>query len=130
MNQDYDDDNNFESGDFFEEDLNNINEDDIDYNQENKINFNSNKEDIYNQKTKEKKTLPFLTKYEKARIIGLRTQQLSTGAIPMIDTEIFNSALEVAEEELKQRKIPFIIRRVFPNGDIEDWKIEEFKTVE
>lgn len=130
MNQDYDDDNNFESGDFIDEDLNNINEDDIDYTQESKNNFNSNKEDIYNQKIKEKKTSPYLTKYEKARIIGLRTQQLSTGAIPMIDIELYNSALEVAEEELKQRKLPFIIRRVLPNGDIEDWKMEEFKTVE
>lgn len=121
----------FESGAFIEDDLNDINEDDIEtLDERGNINFNSNKEDINNQKIKEKKTLPFLTKYEKARIIGLRTQQLSSGAIPMIDTDMYNSALEVAEEELKQRKIPFIIRRVLPNGEIEDWKIEEFKKVE
>lgn len=121
----------FESGAFLEEDMNDINEDDIEtIDERGNINFNSNKEDINNQKITEKKTLPFLTKYEKARIIGLRTQQLSTGAIPMIDTDMYDSALEVAEEELKQRKIPFIIRRVLPNGEIEDWKIEEFKKVE
>ena len=33
---------------------------------------------------------------------------------------------EIVMEELRQRKIPFIVRRNLPNGNYEDWKIEEF----
>ena len=64
----------------------------------------------------DKKTLPFLTKYEKARIIGLRTQQLASGSKPVIDTSNLNSNLEIAEKELKLKKIPFIIKRRLPNN--------------
>jgi DNA-directed RNA polymerase I, II, and III subunit RPABC2 len=125
------DDNEFDNNDFIEDDLNNVTEDDIDITDisKNNVNFMSNKEVLNNQKIKEKKTFPFLTKYEKARIIGVRAQQISTGSPMMINPEGFNSALEVAEEELRQRKIPFIIRRVLPNGQVEDWKIEEFTSV-
>jgi len=33
--------------------------------------------------------------------------------------------LEIAQKELKQRKIPIIIRRFLPDGSYEDWSIEE-----
>lgn len=50
-------------------------------------------------------TLPFLTKYEKARIIGARAEQLDRGAIPMvkIDPEMINGRI-IAEMELEQKK--------------------------
>lgn len=78
---------------------------------------------------KKKKTVPFLNKFEKARLIGVRIQQLSSGAEPKINTEGLNSINEIVEEELKQRKIPLIIKRNLPNGDSEEWKLEEFQKV-
>jgi len=76
-----------------------------------------------------KKTIPFLTRFEKARIMGVRLQQLSYGAKPRIDTTNMKSMQEIVEQELIQRKIPFIIRRPLPNGTYEDWKMEEFETI-
>ncbi len=74
-------------------------------------------------------TLPFLTKYEKTRIIGVRMQQLSMGEKPNIPTKGLHSIREIAEEELRQRKTPFIIRRPLPNNTFEYWKIEEFEKI-
>jgi DNA-directed RNA polymerases I, II, and III subunit RPABC2 len=76
-----------------------------------------------------KKTFPFLTKYEKTRIIGVRIEQLSRGAKPNINTKGLTSILEIAEEELRQRKTPFIIMRPLPNGQFEYWKMEEFEKI-
>ena len=77
--------------------------------------------------TKPKKTIPFLTKFEKARIMGVRLQQLAYGAKPRVHIEGLNSIQEIVEQELIQRKIPFIIRRTLPNNSYEDWRMEEFK---
>ena len=76
-----------------------------------------------------KKTIPILTKFEKARIMGVRLQQLAYGAKPRIDTTNMKSIKEIVAEELKQRKIPFIIKRPLPNGIAEYWKLEEFEDV-
>ena len=79
-----------------------------------------------NIKNKEKKTVPYMTKFEKARIIGLRLQQLAYNAEPKVNTSNLDNIEEIVKEELKQKKIPFIVRRSLPNGNYEDWKIEEF----
>ena len=76
-----------------------------------------------------KKTIPILTKFERARIMGVRLQQLAYGAKPRIDTTNMRSIKEIVAEELKQRKIPFIIKRTLPNGLAEYWKLEEFEDV-
>ena len=75
-------------------------------------------------------TLPFLTKYEKARLIGARAEQLDRGAIPMIkvDPEIINGRI-IAELELQQKKIPFILARPLPNGKVEYWRIQDLEYV-
>ena len=36
-----------------------------------------------------------------------------------------SDSLKIAENELKEKKIPFIIRRYLPNGDFEDWELNE-----
>jgi DNA-directed RNA polymerase I, II, and III subunit RPABC2 len=76
-----------------------------------------------------KKTIPILTKYEKARIIGVRMQQLASGAKPCVDTRGLKSVEDIAYAELNQRTLPFIVKRVLPNGVAEYWKMEEFLTV-
>jgi DNA-directed RNA polymerase subunit K/omega len=74
-----------------------------------------------------KKTIPILNKYEKARICGLRLQQLADGAKPTIDPKGLKNINEIVYEEYKMRKIPFIIERTLPNGEKEYWKMEEFE---
>jgi DNA-directed RNA polymerase I, II, and III subunit RPABC2 len=97
--------------------------------EEQQFNIISYNDIVKNINTKEKKTIPYLSKFEKARIIGARLQQLAYGAEPKINTENLQDINDIVLEELKQRKIPFIIRRTMPNGTYEDWKMEEFEYV-
>jgi DNA-directed RNA polymerase I, II, and III subunit RPABC2 len=69
-------------------------------------------------------SLPYLTKYEFAKIIGIRAIQISKNG--EIYTNIDNpNPISIAEKEFKEKKIPFIIRRHLPNNRYEDWKLEE-----
>ena len=70
-------------------------------------------------------TTRFLTKYEKARVLGTRALQLSMNAPPMVTVEGETDPLEIAYKELREKKIPFIIRRYLPDGSFEDWKLDE-----
>lgn len=76
-------------------------------------------------------TLPILTKYEKARIIGERAKQLNNGAKPFVDvpTNIIDGYI-IAELELSMKKIPFIIQRPLPNGSKEFWKLVDLEIIE
>ena len=76
------------------------------------------------------RTNPFLTKYEKARILGQRAKQIETGATPFVKVpeNIIDSYL-IAEMELQQGRIPFIIRRPMPNGGSEYWKISDLENI-
>lgn len=73
----------------------------------------------------ERITKPFLTKYERIRILGIRTKQLASGAKPMIKDIPNISSYEIAKMELELKVIPFIINRPLSNGIIEQWKLEE-----
>jgi DNA-directed RNA polymerase I, II, and III subunit RPABC2 len=67
------------------------------------------------------KTLPKITKYERALIIGKRAKQIEDGANANIKVMDGQSSIEIAEEELRHRVIPFFIKR--PNGNtFEYWK--------
>ena len=76
------------------------------------------------------KTIPIMTKFEKTKILGLRSSQLSEGAKPLIpiSDEIISSYV-IASMELKQKKIPFIIKRPIPNGASEYWKISDLEII-
>ena len=74
------------------------------------------------------KTVPFLTKFEKARIIGLRAKQINNGCEPFIDVPPnMIEGLTIAEKELEEKNIPFIIRRPLPNGASEYWKVSDLE---
>ncbi len=70
------------------------------------------------------KTLPFITRYEKARIIGERAKQINAGATPMIKTDpsVIDGYL-IALKEFEEKKIPYILKRPLPNGGCEYWKM-------
>jgi len=76
------------------------------------------------------KTLPFLTKYEKARILGERAKQLNVGATPFVHVEphMIDGYL-IALKELEEKKIPFIIKRPLPNGGCEYWKLKDLEFI-
>lgn len=70
-------------------------------------------------------TTPFMTKYERARVLGTRALQISMCAPIMVELENETDPLQIAMKELKARKIPLIIRRYLPDGSYEDWTIDE-----
>tara|TARA_B100000927_G_scaffold290509_1_gene289563 strand:+ start:13566 stop:14234 length:669 start_codon:yes stop_codon:yes gene_type:complete len=74
------------------------------------------------------KTIPILTKYEKTRILGIRIKQLNNGALPYvkIPEDLLDNFI-IAEKELKEKKIPFIIQRPLPNNTFEYWKLEDLE---
>ena len=76
------------------------------------------------------KTIPYLTKYEKARILGQRSKQIETGAKPLVKVpENIVDGYIIAELELKEKKIPFIIRRPIPGGSCEYWHLRDLENV-
>ena len=74
------------------------------------------------------RTLPIMSKYEKTRILGQRAKQLNSGNKPFINVpkNVMDGYL-IAQEELRQKKLPFIIRRPLPNGGSEYWRIKDLE---
>ena len=107
----------------------NLDEEETPTSTENTFKFSTYSNILENIAKKPKKTIPLLSKFERARIMGVRLQQLANGAKPRVDVTKLKSINEILEQELIQRKIPFIIRRTLPNGTYEDWKLEEFEAV-
>ena len=80
---------------------------------------------------KNHETLPILTKYEVTKIIGVRLKQLNNGSPPYI--KIGKNILDnhvVALEELKQKKLPFIIARPLSKNKTEYWDINDLEYIE
>jgi DNA-directed RNA polymerase I, II, and III subunit RPABC2 len=55
-------------------------------------------------------------------------KQINSGSLPFIDIkdQIIDGYL-IAEMELNEKKIPFIVRRPLPNGASEYWKLQELE---
>ena len=76
------------------------------------------------------KTIPYLTKYEKARILGQRAKQINSGHHTFVKVpENVIDGYIIAEMELKLKRIPFIIRRPLPNGGSEYWKVQDLENI-
>lgn len=74
-------------------------------------------------------TIPYLTKYEKARILGVREKQLASGSIPVVSTKGLKSVKEIAKAELDARKIPILIKRCLPSGKCEYVSIDQLDII-
>ena len=71
-------------------------------------------------------TYPFLTQYERARVIGFRANQLSQGAEPFIVVpDHVSDVREIARLELAVKRLPFIIKRPLPDGKYEYWRLQD-----
>lgn len=76
-------------------------------------------------------TLPFITRFEKAKVIGIRAKQLNNGAEPLIKLpKDVIDGLTIATLEFEQKVLPFIIRRPLPNGISEYWNIKDLDILE
>jgi len=77
------------------------------------------------------KTLPFLSRYEKARILGERAKQIDNGAKAFVevDENVIDGYL-IAVKEFEMKKIPFIIKRPLPNGTVEYWRFSDLIVLE
>lgn len=72
------------------------------------------------------RTYPFLTLYEKTKIIGLRANQLSKGSVPFIAVpKHITDVRDIARLELEQKRLPFIIKRPLPDGTFEYWRLSD-----
>jgi len=81
-------------------------------------------------KSKERITTKYMTKYERARVLGTRALQISMNAPVMVELDGETDPLRIAQKELRARKIPIIIRRYLPDNapdhpSYEDWSVDE-----
>jgi DNA-directed RNA polymerase subunit K/omega len=74
------------------------------------------------------KTLPYLSKYERTRVLGQRAKQINAGAKSFIAVpdNIIDGYI-IAEMELLQKRIPFIIQRPLHGGVTEYWKLRDLE---
>ena len=76
------------------------------------------------------KTIPFVTKYECARILGERAKQLNSGDDSYVEVpENIIDGYTIACMEYEQKVIPFIIRRPMPDGSSEYWKFADLEQI-
>jgi len=70
------------------------------------------------------RTYPFLTNFERTKIIGLRANQISKGSVPFIPVpKHITDVKDIARLELDQKRLPFIIKRPLPDGTYEYWRL-------
>lgn len=76
------------------------------------------------------KTTAYLTKYEKARVLGTRAMQIAQGAPVHTDVGTEKDPLNIAEMELEKNETPLIIRRHLPDGTFEDVAVRNLLRVD
>ena len=75
-------------------------------------------------------TTPLITRYEYAKVLGIRAEQLSAGGSPAIPLPYPDmSSAAIAEAEYRAGLIPFIIRRPLPSGQSEYWRVSDLQDV-
>ena len=73
------------------------------------------------------KSMPFLSTFERTKILGMRTNQLAQGARPYIQVPAhITNVLDIAKLELEQRRLPIIVKRHMPDGRYEKFRLSDF----
>jgi len=85
---------------------------------------------------KDKISKPIMTIYEFDKIMGMRTQQLASGAMPFVNIEggklVINSNMElrnIALMELEEGRLPYIIERILSNKKKEYYRVGDLNLV-
>ncbi len=92
----------------------------------------SNTETYIKYQNKSRMTRPYLTKFERTKILGTRAAQIEGGAKALLQKDKLKNvrqAIQIAELEFQEKAIPFIIRRYLPTGQYEDWKFSDFHNI-
>ncbi|CAE7228784.1 NRPB6A [Symbiodinium natans] len=105
-------------------------EDEVDEEEQVEVREDDNPEQKPKASEGPRKTTPYLTKYERARILGARALQISMNAPVMVTLEGETDPLLIAEKELIQRVIPFVIRRFLPDNTYESSEIRPMRSDE
>jgi DNA-directed RNA polymerase subunit K/omega len=72
------------------------------------------------------RTYPFLTNFERTKIIGLRANQISRGSVPFVSVpKHITDVRDIAHLELEQKRLPYIIKRPLPDGTFEYWRLSD-----
>jgi len=75
---------------------------------------------------KNHKSVPYLTLFEKTKLIGFRANQLAQGARPLVDVpKHVTDVLDIARLELEQKRMPYILKRGMPDGTFEYWRLTD-----
>ena len=78
------------------------------------------------QKDPKHRSVPYLTQFEKTKILGFRVNQLSRGARAYIAVpEHVTDLKEIARMELEARRLPVIVKRPMPDGTFEKWRLSD-----
>lgn len=87
------------------------------------------------KRNEDRKTKPYINKYEFTKLIGIRMEQITNGSQILLEKNIIdeckNDTLLMALKEMEQDRFPLILKRryVDKRGDYayEEWKVSEFK---
>ena len=66
--------------------------------------------------------------YERTSMVGARLSQLAHGAKSTLSEDELYSCKdirEIAEKELRNKKMPLMLKRILPNNEIEFWKLDD-----
>jgi DNA-directed RNA polymerase subunit K/omega len=82
-------------------------------------------------KDKRHKSVPYLTIFEKTKILGFRANQLAQGSKPFILNipPHVTDVLEIAAMELEQKRLPYILKRPMPDGSFEYVKLSDLMII-
>jgi len=71
-------------------------------------------------------TYPFLTMYERTKVLSLRASELAHGAPPYIEVpDVLTDVYQVARAELEAKRLPYILKRPLPDGTFEYWRLAD-----
>lgn len=69
-----------------------------------------------------------LTKYEYTKLKSIRLQQFADGFTPLVNTLGYETHDEIFKKELKEKALPFIIKRQKSINEFIELPISEFNT--
>ena len=92
------------------------------------------RDDVLESQKTQRTTMPYYSKYEYTTLLGTRAQQLAEGAKPLSSLEGMVTSdprfvWNLAQKEILEQKLPFIIHRRLPNGVSEYWSTMELTVI-
>lgn len=75
-------------------------------------------------------TIPVITKYEFARLLAERAEEIANNKPVTIKDPGTDDPLEIAKLEYLAKRSPKKLKRIFPDGRVEIWAISELYIIE